>query len=264
MQKYAEILESVRTASPLVHQITNYVTVNDCANITLCIGASPVMSHAPEDVIDMTKIANALVLNIGTLDPGQIEGMLVAGRVAAERNIPIILDPVGAGATPYRTKTAQQLIEELPIAVIKGNAGEIGTLAGVAATARGVDSGDEAGDKKTIVKILAAELGGVVIMSGEEDLISNGTRVAGVRNGVPLMGRISGTGCMASAVTGAFAAVAPDTMDGCIAAMVSLGIAGETAANTAAGPGSFKPAFLDAVAALTPEQVAGHAKVTEY
>ena len=101
-------------------------------------------------------------------------------------------------------------------------------------------------------------------MSGEEDLISNGTRVAGVRNGVPLMGRISGTGCMASAVTGAFAAVAPNTMDGCIAAMVSLGIAGETAANTAAGPGSFKPAFLDAVAALTPEQVAGHAKVTEY
>ena len=255
MQKYAEILESVRTASPLVHQITNYVTVNDCANITLCIGASPVMSHAPEDVIDMTKIANALVLNIGTLDPGQIEGMLVAGRVAAERNIPIILDPVGAGATPYRTKTAQQLIEELPIAVIKGNAGEIGTLAGVVATVRGVDSGDVAGDKKTIVKNLAAELGCVVIMSGEEDLISNG---------VPLMGRISGTGCMASAVTGAFAAVAPNTMDGCIAAMISLGIAGETAANTAAGPGSFKPAFLDAVAALTPEQVAGHAKVTEY
>ena len=249
MQKYAEILESVRTASPLVHQITNYVTVNDCANITLCIGASPVMSHAPEDVIDMTKIANALVLNIGTLDPEQIEGMLVAGRAAAERNIPIILDPVGAGATPYRTKTAQQLIEELPIAVIKGNAGEIGTLAGVVATVRGVDSGDVAGDKKTIVKNLAAELGCVVIMSGEEDLISNGTR---------------GTGCMASAATGAFAAVAPNTMDGCIAAMVSLGIAGETAANTAVGPGSFKPAFLDAVAALTPEQVAGHAKVTEY
>lgn len=264
MQKYAKILESVRAASPLVHQITNYVTVNDCANITLCIGASPVMSHTPEDVIDMTKIASALVLNIGTLDPKQIEGMLVAGSVAADRNIPIILDPVGAGATPYRTKTAQQLIEELPITVIKGNAGEIGTLAGVVATVRGVDSGDVAGDRNAIVKDLAAELGCVVIMSGEEDLISNGSRVAGICNGVPLMGRLSGTGCMASAVTGAFAAVATDTMDGSIAAMVSLGIAGEEAAKTASGPGSFKPAFLDAVAALTPEQVAGRAKVTEY
>lgn len=264
MQKYANILESVRTASPLVHQITNYVTVNDCANITLCIGASPVMSHAPEDVIDMTKIASALVLNIGTLDPKQIEGMLVAGRVATDRKIPIVLDPVGAGATPYRTQTAQQLIEELPITVIKGNAGEIGTIAGVVATVRGVDSGGVSGDKKTIVRDLADQLGCVIIMSGAEDLISNGTRVAGTANGVPLMGRLSGTGCMASAVTGAFAAVAPDIMDGCIAAMTSLGIAGETAAQMAAGPGSFKPAFLDAVAALTPEQVAGHAKVTEY
>ena len=264
MQKYAKILESVRTASPLVHQITNYVTVNDCANITLCIGASPVMSHAPEDVIDMTKIASALVLNIGTLDPNQIEGMLVASSVAADRNIPIILDPVGAGATPYRTKTAQQLIEELPITVIKGNAGEIGTLAGTAATVRGVDSGGVAGDRKTIARDLAARLGCAVIMSGKEDLISNGSRVVGVRNGVPLMGRLSGTGCMASAVTGAFAAVAPDTMDGCIAAMASLGIAGEAAAKTATGPGSFKPAFLDAVAALTPEQVVACAKVTEY
>ena len=264
MQKYAKILESVRTASPLVHQITNYVTVNDCANITLCIGASPVMSHAPEDVIDMTKIASALVLNIGTLDPKQIEGMLVAGHVAADRNIPIVLDPVGAGATPYRTKTAQQLIDELPITVIKGNAGEIGTLAGTAATVRGVDSGGVFGDRKTIVRDLAAQLDVVVIMSGEEDLISDGTRVAGVHNGVPMMGRLSGTGCMASAVCGAFAAVAPDTMDGCVAAMTSLGIAGEAAAKTAAGPGSFKPAFLDAVAALTPEQVAAFANVTEY
>ncbi|HJJ99251.1 MAG TPA: hydroxyethylthiazole kinase [Methanocorpusculum sp.] len=264
MQRYAKILESVRAASPLVHQITNYVTANDCANITLCIGASPIMSHAPEDVIDMTKIANTLVLNIGTVDPRQIEGMLAAGSIAADRNIPIILDPVGAGATPYRIKTAQQLIEELPIAVIKGNTGEIGMLAGTAATVRGVDSCGVAGDRKTIVQDLAAELGCVVIMSGKEDLISNGPRVAGVRNGVPLMGRISGTGCMASAVTGAFSAIAPDTMDGCIAAMVSLGIAGEAAAKIAAGPGSFKPAFLDAVAALTPEQVACHSKVTEY
>ena len=264
MQKYSALLESVRTSSPLVHQITNYVTVNDCANVTLCIGASPVMSHAPEDVIDMTKIASALVLNIGTLDPKQIEGMLVAGNVAAERHIPIILDPVGTGATPYRTKTAEQLIDELPISVIKGNAGEIGTLAGTAAIVRGVDSGGVSGDPKQIVTDLARQLGCVVIMSGAEDLISDGTRLAGVQNGVPLMGRLSGTGCMASAVCGAFAAVSQNEMDGCVAAMISLGIAGEIAARNAAGPGTFKPAFMDAVAALTPEQIAVSARITEY
>ncbi|MDR3101853.1 MAG: hydroxyethylthiazole kinase [Methanocalculaceae archaeon] len=264
MQKYAKILESVRTTSPLVHQITNYVTVNDCANITLCIGASPVMSHAPEDIIDMTWAASALVLNIGTLDPDQIAGMLAAGNIAAEKKIPIILDPAGAGATPYRTRTAKQLIEELPISVIKGNTGEIGTLAGTAATVRGVDSGGVFGNKKIIVRELASRLGCVVIMSGAEDLISNGSRVAAVANGAPIMGRLSGTGCMASAVVGTFAAVAPDLMDGCISAMASMGIAGEVAAKTAAGPGSFKPAFFDAVAVLTPEQVAASAKIIEY
>ncbi|MDU9376345.1 Hydroxyethylthiazole kinase [Methanocorpusculaceae archaeon Sp1] len=264
MQKYAKILESVRTTSPLVHQITNYVTVNDCANITLCIGASPVMSHAPEDVIDMTRIASALVLNIGTLDPKQIEGMLVAGRVAADRNIPIILDPVGAGATPYRTKTAEMLIDELPITVIKGNAGEIGTLAGTAAIVRGVDSGSVSGDKKMITQELAKQLGCIVVMSGAEDIICSGNRTLGVANGVPLMGRLSGTGCMAAAVTGAFAAAASDTLHGCAAAMAALGIAGEKAAKIARGPGSFKPAFLDAVASLTPEDLEASAKIIEY
>lgn len=264
MQKYAKILESVRAASPLVHQITNYVTVNDCANITLCIGASPVMSHAREDVIDMTRIASSLVLNIGTLDPVQVEGMLIAGSIAADRHIPIVIDPVGAGATPYRTKTAKQLIDELPIAVIKGNAGEIGKLARTAATVRGVDSGGVEGDRKRIVRDLAAELGCVVIMSGAEDLISDGRRVAGVANGAPIMGRLSGTGCMASAVAGAFAAVAPEILDGCIAAMTAVGVAGETAAKTARGPGSFKPAFLDAVAALSLDQMKTLAKITEY
>jgi hydroxyethylthiazole kinase len=264
MQKYAKILESVRATSPLVHQITNYVTVNDCANVTLCIGASPIMSHAPEDVIDMTKIADALVLNIGTLDLDLIEGMLVAGRVAADRNIPIILDPVGAGATPYRTKITRQLIDELPITVIKGNAGEIGTIAGVVAMIRGADSGGVVGDRKAIVKNLANEIGCVVVMSGEEDLISDGSRVASVSNGVSLMGRLSGTGCMASAVIGAFSAVTSNVMDGCVASMVSLGIAGETAAKVAVGPGSFKPAFFDAVSSLTPEQIIGCAVVIEY
>ena len=263
MQKYAQILDLVRERNPLVHQITNYVTVNDCANMTICFGASPVMSHAPEDVVDMVKIASALVLNIGTLDEKQIEGMRTAANEAKKCGIPIILDPVGAGATPYRTQTAERFMNEFPIAVVKGNAGEIGTLAGVSASVRGVDSGNISGEPKEIARRFAKEYGCTVVMSGAEDIVSDGKRVVGILNGVPVMGKISGTGCMASAVCGACSAVS-DPMDGCIAAMAALGIAGEEAAKTAKGPGSFKPAFFDAVASLTRKQFIKSARISEY
>ena len=263
MQRYAHILDLVREKNPLVHQITNYVTVNDCANITLCFGASPVMSHAPEDVIDMIVHAGVLVLNIGTLDEKQIENMIFAGNKAKMLGIPIVLDPVGAGATTYRTQTAERFMNELPISVVKGNAGEIGTLAGVSATVRGVDSGTLSGNPKEITRALAKEYECTVVMSGKEDIISDGKRVIGVSNGVPMMGRISGTGCMASAVCGACASVS-EPIDGCITAMTALGIAGEEAAKTAKGPGSFKPVFFDAVASLTSEQFIKFGRITEY
>jgi len=263
MQKYAQILDLVRERNPLVHQITNYVTVNDCANMTICFGASPVMSHAPEDVVDMIKIASALVLNIGTLDEKQIEGMLAAANGAKKYGIPIVLDPVGAGATPYRTQTAERFMNEFPISVVKGNAGEIGTLAGVSATVRGVDSGNISGEPKEIARSFAKEYGCTVVMSGAEDIVSDGKRLAGIVNGVPMMGKISGTGCMASAVCGACIAVS-DPVDGCITAMTALGIAGEEAAKTAKGPGSFKPTFFDAVASLTNEQFMKSARISEY
>ncbi len=263
MQRYAHILDLVREKNPLVHQITNYVTVNDCANITLCFGASPVMSHAQEDVADMIKIASVLVLNIGTLDENQIECMLFAGNEAKKQGIPVVLDPVGAGATSYRTQTAERFMDELPISVVKGNPGEIGTLAGVAATVRGVDSGKVSGDPKEITRILAEEYGCTIVMSGAEDIVSDGKHVAGISNGVPMMGRISGTGCMASAICGACVSVS-DPIDGCITAMTALGIAGEVAAQTAKGPGSFKPAFFDAVTSLTNEQIIKSARITEY
>ncbi len=263
MQKYAHILDLVRERNPLVHQITNYVTVNDCANMTICFGASPVMSHAPEDVVDMIKIASVLVLNIGTLDEKQIEGMLAAANGAKKYGIPIVLDPVGAGATPYRTQTSERFMNELPISVVKGNAGEIGTLACVSATVRGVDSGNISGEPKEIARSFAKEYGCTVVMSGAEDIVSDGKRVVGIVNGVPMMGKISGTGCMASAVCGACTAVS-NPVDGCIAAMTALGIAGEEAAKTAKGPGSFKPAFFDAVASLTNEQFIKSARISEY
>ncbi|MCL2025240.1 MAG: hydroxyethylthiazole kinase [Leptospirales bacterium] len=263
MQKYADLLDMLKSKTPLVHQITNYVTVNDCANVTICIGASPVMSHAVEDVRDMIAIADALVLNIGTLDESQIKGMLEAGKAASKKGIPIILDPVGAGATPYRTQTAALLLKELNISIIKGNAGEIGTLAGVDALVRGVDSQKLSGDPVETVKSLALASSCVVVMSGADDIVSDGKRVAVISNGVPLMGKISGSGCMASAICGAFAAVS-DFFEGCVAAMAVLGVAGELAAEKSAGPGSFKPAFLDAVYVVDSGTVLKKAKIKEY
>ncbi|MCA1916114.1 hydroxyethylthiazole kinase, partial [Methanospirillum hungatei] len=150
MTLFGSILTDIREKTPLVHHMTNYVTVNDCANITLCIGASPVMAHAEEEIGEMVSLAGALVLNIGTLDPLQIDRMFIAAKTAEKHGIPIILDPVGAGATSLRTITAQRMIQELAISVLKGNAGEIGTLAGKQAQVRGVDSGGVAGDPTEI------------------------------------------------------------------------------------------------------------------
>lgn len=255
MTQYGSILASVREKTPLVHHMTNYVTVNDCANITLCVGASPVMAHAEEEVEEMVSIASALVLNIGTLDTQQINRMFIAAKAAEKRGIPIILDPVGAGATSLRTKTAQRMIQELSISVLKGNAGEIGTLAGKQAQVRGVDSGGVTGDPAEITRTLAERLGCTVIMSGVTDIISDGNEVLHCDNGHPFMGRISGTGCMAASVIGSCAAVTADFLAGSTAGIIAFGIAGEMAAAEASGPGSFKYRLFDSMASVTPDDV---------
>lgn len=258
---YSAILSAAREKTPLVHHITNYVTVNDCANITLCAGGAPVMAHAPEEVEEMVQYAGALVLNIGTLDTAQIESMMKVGKAAAERDIPIILDPVGAGATTMRTDAAQRLMDQLPIAILKGNAGEIGVLAGVDAKVRGVDSAGITGDPVEIAQAYAERTGMTVVMSGQTDIISDGSRALLVENGHPLMGAISGTGCMAASVTGVFAAVGPDRLTSAAAALATFGIAGERAAQRASGPGSFKVALFDALAALTPDDMIRDARI---
>jgi len=258
---YAEALKKVRDKRPLVHHITNYVTVNDCANITLCVGGAPVMADAIEEVEEMVHLASALVLNIGTLNSAQVESMLKAGRAANRLSIPVVLDPVGAGATKLRTEVARKLLDQLDITILKGNAGEIGVLAGTGGSVRGVDSMGAQGDPVMVASELARTSGAIVIMSGPTDVVSDGKRTSLVDNGHAMMGSISGTGCMAASVAGAFAAVNEDKVLAATAAMVSLGIVGENSAKRAEGPGSFKMALFDEMAALAPEEMAKRAKV---
>ncbi len=259
----AEMLGMVREKRPLVHHITNYVTVNDCANSTLCIGAAPVMAHAGEEVEEIVAVSGALVLNIGTLSPDLVEGMLVAGKAANTYHVPVILDPVGAGATRLRTQSAQKIISEVEISVLKGNAGEIGVLSGLGGDVRGVDSAGLKEDPFTVARTCALQTGAVVVMSGPADLITDGKEVLSVRNGDPMMGRLSGTGCMAASLCGAFAAVTTDTLRASVAAMASFGRAGEIAGRDARGPYSFRTALLDALYHLTPDDLADNARIEQ-
>jgi hydroxyethylthiazole kinase len=260
-KQISELLTHVRMKRPLVHHITNYVTVNDCANITIAAGAAPVMADAPEEVCEMVTYAGALVLNIGTLNKGQIESMLLAGGMANDRQIPVILDPVGAGATCFRTQSAQRLLDELKITILKGNAGEIGTLAGAEAHVKGVDSHGVTGDLEKITQKYAKRAGMTVIVSGATDIVTDGRRIVLVDNGHPMMGGISGTGCMAASVTGAFVSVTDDPVIASAAALAAFGIAGEKGAVYARGPGSFRTALFDEMAALKPGDLASGARI---
>jgi hydroxyethylthiazole kinase len=256
-----EVLRRLGGERPLVHHITNYVTVNLVANVTLCTGALPVMAHAPEEVEEMSSLASALVLNIGTLDGTQVESMLLAGKRANERGVPIILDPVGAGATSLRTKTAERLLSELDVSVVCGNAAEIATLAGLSAEVRGVES--LAGDAREAAEKAAGSLGVTVAATGETDYVSDGERTLAVENGHPSMGRVVGLGCASTATVGCFSAAGgavPETVAG---ALACFGRAGEVAAEKADGPGTFEPRLLDAIAWLAddPDRLEGRLRV---
>jgi hydroxyethylthiazole kinase len=260
-QQISDLFSLVREKHPLVHHITNYVTVNDCANITLCAGGAPVMADAAEEVEEMAAVASALVLNIGTLNRVQIESMELAGRMANDRKIPVILDPVGAGATQYRTKTVRRLLDVIDITILKGNAGEIGVLAGADANVRGVDSHGLTGDALEITRDFAKSAGLTVAMSGATDIITDGKHTLLVDNGHPMMGSISGTGCMAASVIGTFTAESKNPVLASAAALAAFGIAGERAAACARGPMSFKTALFDELAALSPQDLATVARI---
>ncbi len=261
--KAGDSLRRLRETKPLVHQITNYVVMNETANATLALGALPVMAHAQEEVAEMAAIAGVLVLNIGTLSPHWVEAMLIAGRVANERGIPVVLDPVGAGATTYRTETAKRILDELDVTVLRGNAGEVATLVGVDAEVRGVESIASGGDPAELARQAAKQLGVVASVTGPVDHVSDGETVIAIANGHPLMAAITGTGCMSSALTGCFLAVNRDApLDAAAEALVAFGVAGEDAAATAKGPGSFHVALYDELAALDPVTLDARAHIS--
>jgi len=262
-QRAGNSLELIRANRPLVHHITNMVVMNDTANVTLHVGALPVMAHAPQEVAEMACLAGALVLNIGTLTLEWIESMLIAGRRANERMIPIVLDPVGAGATKLRTESSLRLLRELQIAVLRGNAGEIGAVAGAGGEVRGVESVRGLDDPVATAMTLARKYKTVVAITGARDIISDGERVLGVDNGHPWLSSNTGTGCMSTAITGAFCAVEKDYLIAASTALACYGLAAEMAAAEARGPASFKVALLDSLYNMTPTRLANGAKIID-
>jgi len=238
-------LAAIRKKSPLIHNITNYVVMNNTANALLAIGASPVMAHAVEEVKDMAGIASALVINMGTLSPKWVEAMLLAGETARKKGIPVIFDPVGAGATPYRNQTAVQILEHCQPDIIRGNGSEIMALANQNTKTKGVDSTASSNAALDAAQQLAKQTNAVVVISGAEDFITDGDTVLSVKNGSPLMPKVTGMGCTATAIVAAFAAVNPDFLHAAANAMAIMGIAGEIAAKESTGPGSLQLHFLD-------------------
>ena len=251
-------LRIVRERRPLVHQITNYVVMNETANATLALGALPVMAHAPEEVEEMVGFAGALVLNIGTLSGHWVDAMLLAGKAANARGIPVVLDPVGAGATRFRTETAARILDEVDVAVLRGNAGEVATLVGVEAEVRGVESIGAGGEPADLAREAGRSLGLVAAVTGAVDHVSDGETAVTVANGDPMLAAVTGTGCMSSALTGCFLAAKPEApLEAAAEALVAFGVAGEDAAAVAKGPGSFHVALYDALAALDPGTLDG-------
>ena len=271
MIKLKELMDNVRAKTPLVHNITNYVTVNDCANILLACGASPIMSDEEEDVSDITSICGGLNINIGTLNKNTIPSMFIAGRRSNELGHPVLLDPAGAGASAIRTGTASRLIDELSLAVIRGNISEIKALSQGSNTTKGVDAdaADQVNESNidsvtAFVSGFAKKTGAVVAVTGATDIITDGDRICCIKNGDPLMSRVTGTGCMLSAMTTAYVVANPDSVyEAVCAAIMAMGQAGETAKARLSemdGNASYRNYIIDAICNMSGEQLERGAK----
>jgi len=258
-------LNSIRQDSPLIHNITNFVVMNSSANILLAVGASPVMAHCQAEVEEMTSIASALVLNIGTIQEDWLESMIVAGKTANSVGIPVILDPVGSGATRLRTEAIKKIMEECSISVLRGNCSEVLSLASADIKTKGVDSSLSMSDPVVdAAKEMANDKNCVIAISGEEDCITDGERVFRVSNGQPVMTKVTGIGCGLSAVTAAFCAVADDNLALATAAAFGYyGLCGDLAVETSDKPASFEVAFIDCLYSTGEEEIKGQLKIEE-
>lgn len=249
-------LAKVREMNPLVHNITNIVVANFSANGLLALGASPFMADAPQEMADVAAMSGAVVLNIGTLNEQAVASMVLAGQSANAHSVPLVLDPVGAGATPYRSEITQKLLNAMQITALRGNVAEVANVAGESWASKGVDAGSGEGDVIALANKAARKLGCVVIITGKEDVITDGSRTFIVSNGHPVLTKVTGTGCLLSAVVGAFLAVSEGAwLEAAAEAISFYGVAAEIAAEKTAhqGPGDFQIEFLNQLAKVTPQ-----------
>ena len=258
----ANDLAVIRERKPLIHSITNLVVMNETANAILCLGALPIMSHAVEEVEEMAEIAGALVLNIGTLTPRWVEAMALAGKRANDLGVPVILDPVGAGASKLRTESGKYLLDEVNVSIVRGNSAEIAVLAGLDAEVRGVESISTEKPSAEIARNFAESYGTVAAVTGAVDVVDDGNRRARISNGHVMLSRVVGTGCISDVIAASFAAVQPDPFTAAIGGLTALGIAGEMAADAAGEkPGTFHVELYNSLYALTPEIIEARARV---
>jgi hydroxyethylthiazole kinase len=270
--RIAALLLFLREVKPLVHHITNYVTANDCANITLAIGASPVMADDMNEVQDITAISSALVINLGTLNKQRLESMLAAAQKANDLGIPIVLDPVGVGATAFRLEAAQKIVRQIKLSVIRGNLSEIKALCGMNSKSRGVDASEVLGCDKNdeaaaVAKALACELNASVAITGAVDLVTDGSRLFRLENGNSLMSKVTGTGCMCTSLIASFLGAGGDNLTAALAGVVSMGIAGDIAFErldtSFEGTGSLKVYIHDAIYNLSPQDIENRGEIYE-
>jgi hydroxyethylthiazole kinase len=261
IEKIVEDLIEIKDLKPLIHNITNYVVMNDTANVLIHLGASPAMVHAREEVEEFVRLSNALVLNIGTATPAWIESMLLAGKAANAQGVPVVFDPVGVGATRFRSESSLRILEEVKVAVVRGNAAEVSILGGIEAQVKGVDAGFISQTPAFIAKQTANRLGTTVAVTGPQDAISNGEQVLLVNNGHEMLCGLTGTGCMVTAMTGAFLAIQADPMQAALGALVCFGIAGQRAAKLTSAPGSFRVALMDEIYRLKGDIIRQEARI---
>ena len=270
-QKVVELLNRLKNKKPLIHNITNYVTVNDCANILLAIGASPIMADDLKESADITSIASALVINIGTLNERTIESMIASGKKANELNIPVVLDPVGAGASSFRNETTKRILEEIKISVLRGNMSEIKFIAGLESETKGVDASEsdlksDSDEGVRVAKSLAKRFNCTVAITGVCAIVSDGEKSVTIENGTKMLSNVTGTGCMTTSLVGGYLGACETKEDLFIAAIsgiVSMGICGEIAEERAGniGLGSFHMAIIDAVSNLDEENLLNRSKI---